>query len=84
MVKLRLARTGAKKHPCYRIVVSDARSPRDGRFIEQIGTYNPMQDPAGFTIKKDRLDYWMKVGAQASHSLQRLILLRGKQESLSS
>jgi small subunit ribosomal protein S16 len=83
MVKVRLARTGAKKYPCYRIVVADARCPRDGRFIEQIGTYDPMQDPVGFTIKNDRLEYWLGVGAQTSHSLQCLILKQSKEEDIS-
>lgn len=83
MVKLRLARAGAKKHPFYRVVVADARSPRNGRFIEQIGTYDPMTDPAGFNVKKDRLDYWLEVGAQASPSLKQLVLRQGKEEKTS-
>lgn len=83
MVKLRLARAGAKKHPFYRVVVSDARSPRDGRFIEQIGTYDPMKDPAGFDVKKDRLDYWLEVGAQPSPSLKQLVLKHRKEEKAS-
>ncbi len=76
MVKLRLARAGAKKWPFYRVVVSDARSPRDGRFIEQIGTYDPKTDPVNFTIKEERLQYWLGVGAKPSETLKRLINAR--------
>lgn len=74
MVKLRLARAGAKKRPFYRVVVTDSRSPRDGRFVEQIGTYDPKQDPAAFKVDQGRLEHWLKVGAQASDTLHRLIL----------
>ena len=74
MVKLRLARNGAKKRPCYRIVATDVRSPRDGRFIEQIGMYDPMSNPVGLQFKKERLDHWLSNGAQPSESVQRLIL----------
>jgi small subunit ribosomal protein S16 len=73
MVKLRLARAGAKKRPFYRVVVSDSRTPRDGRFIEQIGTYDPKQEPAEFKIKEDRLQYWLGVGARPTDTLKRLI-----------
>jgi small subunit ribosomal protein S16 len=79
MVKLRLARAGAKKHPFYRVVVADARSPRDGRFIEQVGIYNPMKDPAEFLLKQDRVDHWLGKGAQATESVRRLILKHRKQ-----
>jgi small subunit ribosomal protein S16 len=74
MVKLRLARAGAKKRPYYRVVVTNSRSPRDGRFIEQIGTYDPKENPGLFKINKERLGYWLGVGAQASVTLNRLIL----------
>lgn len=73
MVKLRLARAGAKKNPFYRIVVTDSRNARDGRFIEQIGHYDPKPDPVTFTIKYDRLEYWKSVGAQTSDTLGQLI-----------
>lgn len=73
MVKVRLARAGAKKHPFYRVVVSDARTPRDGRFIEQIGTYDPHQDPEAFNVKGDRLGYWLENGAKTTETVQRLI-----------
>ena len=62
-VKIRLARHGAKKKPFYRIVVADSESPRDGRFLENVGTYDPAYDPARITIKTDRVRYWMDQGA---------------------
>ena len=73
MVKIRLARHGAKKKPFYRIVVADERSPRDGRYIELIGTYNPLQNPAGVQIKKERLEKWLQNGAQPTDTVARLI-----------
>jgi small subunit ribosomal protein S16 len=83
MVRLRLARAGAKKRPYYHVVVSDVKSPRDGRFIEQIGSYDPMTTPKGFAIKQDRLDYWLSVGAQPSASLKQLVLKQLKEEKAS-
>jgi small subunit ribosomal protein S16 len=83
MVKLRLARAGAKKHPFYHVVVSDVRSSRDGRFIEQIGTYDPMTTPKGFAVNQDRLDYWLSVGAQPSASLKQLVLKHKKEDQAS-
>lgn len=74
MVKLRLARAGAKKNPFYRIVVTDSRNPRDGRFIEQVGTYDPMKDPSQFQLDMERVDYWLGVGAQTSESVKKLLL----------
>ncbi len=74
MVKVRLARAGAKKRPFYRVVVSNSRSPRDGRFIEQIGTYDPKANPAAFMIDAGRLQHWISVGAQTTDTLRRLIL----------
>jgi small subunit ribosomal protein S16 len=65
-VKIRLARFGAKKRPFYRIVIADARAPRDGRFIEKIGHYNPMLSENRVAVKVDRLKYWLSVGAQAT------------------
>ena len=78
MVKLRMARAGAKKRPFYRVVVTDSRSPRDGRFIEQIGTYDPNKDPAVLKIKEDRLAHWLGVGAKPSDTLRRLVLKQPK------
>ena len=82
MVKLRLARAGAKKHPFYRVVVADGRSPRDGRFIEQIGTYDPMKDPVQLEIENERLEHWLKVGAQATGPVRRLILKYRKEQQV--
>ena len=63
-VRIRLARHGAKKKPYYRIVAADIESPRDGRFLEMLGTYNPLQDPAEVNLKSDRIKYWMDKGAK--------------------
>jgi small subunit ribosomal protein S16 len=73
MVRIRLRRTGAKKKPSYRIVVSHSTSPRDGRFIEIIGYYHPRQDPALIVVKEDRLFHWLSMGAQPSDSVKRLL-----------
>jgi small subunit ribosomal protein S16 len=78
MVKIRLARHGAKKKPFYRIVVTDARSPRDGRFIEQIGYYDPTRNPAIVEIKREKLDRWLQHGAQPSDTVAQLIKIVGK------
>ena len=67
-VKIRLKRMGAKKAPFYRIVVSDSRSPRDGRFIEEIGTYNPLKDPGEIVVDKERAAYW--IGSERSRTTQ--------------
>lgn len=62
MVKIRLKRMGAKKRPFYRIVVADSRSPRDGKFIETVGTYDPRQTPSAVTLKEERIRYWLNSG----------------------
>ena len=72
-VTIRLQRFGAKKRPFYRFVAADRRAPRDGRFLEQLGTYDPMQDPAVINLKTDRVDYWVGVGAQPSDTVASLI-----------
>ncbi len=72
-VKIRLARHGAKKHPYYRIVVADSRKPRDGKFIEEIGRYNPCVHPNLIQIDQERLAYWQGVGAQPTDTVERLI-----------
>ena len=72
-VKIRLARAGAKKRPFYRIVATDGRSPRDGRFLEKLGTYNPTTDPSTVHLDQPRLEYWLGVGAQPSQTVQRLL-----------
>ncbi|MCB9746361.1 MAG: 30S ribosomal protein S16 [Alphaproteobacteria bacterium] len=73
MVRLRLTRMGAKKKPFYRVVAADQRAPRDGRFIEKLGTYDPMATPAEIKLDLDRVDYWLSVGAQPSDTVAKLI-----------
>jgi small subunit ribosomal protein S16 len=70
---IRLRRHGAKKKPFYRIVVADSRAPRDGRFVAQIGTYDPSFDPPKVTLVKDQTERWLKVGAQPSETVEKLI-----------
>ena len=77
MVKIRLTRTGAKKKPTYRIVVADEDFKRDGRFLENIGTYDPKVNPVKLTVKQDRLKYWMGQGAQASDTVRTLLKSQG-------
>jgi small subunit ribosomal protein S16 len=73
MLRIRLSRVGKKGRPAYRIVVAEAKSPRDGSYIEWIGTYDPMQDPPAINIKLDRAQYWLGIGAQASDPVKRII-----------
>ena len=73
MLRIRLARVGKKKKPSYRIVVAEAKSPRDGSYLEWIGTYDPMQNPPAITIKMDRAQHWLSLGAQASDPVQRIL-----------
>ena len=70
MVKIRLRRMGAKKAPFYRIVVADSRYPRDGRFIEEIGIYNPVANPAELKVDVDRAQAWIKTGAQPTETVR--------------
>jgi len=72
MVRIRLRRTGKKKQASYRIVVADSESPRDGRFIENIGFYNPRTDPPTIEVKAERAQYWLSQGAQPSDAVVRL------------
>ncbi len=72
-VKIRLTRHGSKKRPFYRIVVADSRSPRDGRFIEIVGHYNPTVNPPEVVLKNDRVSYWMSEGALPSDTVKQLI-----------
>jgi small subunit ribosomal protein S16 len=72
-VKIRLKRMGAKKAPFYRVVVADSRAPRDGRFIEEIGYYNPTTDPTTIKIDVEKAAKWMKNGAQPSDTVKRLL-----------
>ena len=82
MVRIRLRRVGAKKQPSYRVVVADSRSPRDGRFIERLGWYNPRTDPPSFKIEESRALYWLSVGAQPSDAVARLLKKMGTFEKL--
>lgn len=77
MVKIRLRRMGAKKAPFYRIVVADSRYPRDGRFIEEIGTYNPTTDPAELKVDVERAQAWIKTGAQPTETVKALLKKAG-------
>ena len=77
MVRIRLRRVGAKKAPTYRIVVADADAPRDGRFIESIGLYNPRTSPETVIVDESRALYWLKVGAQPTDSVLQLLTKRG-------
>ncbi|MDP9728465.1 30S ribosomal protein S16 [Alicyclobacillus tolerans] len=76
-VKIRLKRMGAKKAPFYRLVVAESRSPRDGRFIEEIGTYNPLKDPAEISINEERALHWLSTGAQPSDTVRHLLSKQG-------
>ena len=75
MVKIRLQREGAKKAPFYHIVVADSRSPRDGKIIEKIGTYNPMVEPSEIKLDKEKVAQWIKNGAKPTDTVKKLIEL---------
>lgn len=77
-VKIRLKRVGAKNAPAYRIVVTDSRSPRDGRFIEEIGSYDPKKGGVNYTLNLERAKYWVGVGAQPSETVESFIKHAGK------
>ncbi len=77
MVKIRLTRIGKKKAPFYRIIVADSRSPRDGRFIEEIGTYDPTKDPSVYTIDEEAAKKWLSNGAQPTAEVAKLLKLAG-------
>jgi small subunit ribosomal protein S16 len=76
-VKLRLTRVGSKKNPVYRIVAADSRSPRDGKFLEIVGRYNPQQEPSLIELKEDRIKDWLSKGAQPSATVQKLLKVKG-------
>ncbi len=76
-VKIRLRRMGAKKAPFYRVVVADSRYPRDGRFIEQVGTYNPMTEPATVEFEAEKVQKWISNGAQPTDTVKRLLKNKG-------
>ena len=73
MVRIRLRRTGSKKNASYRIVVADERSPRDGRFIEELGYYNPLSDPVELKVDVERANDWIKKGAQPTETVKSLL-----------
>lgn len=79
-VKIRLRRLGAKKTPFYRVVVADSRYPRDGRFIEELGTYNPMKDPAEINIDTEKAKAWIAKGAQPTETVRSLLKKSGVTE----
>ena len=76
-VRIRLTRKGTKKKPFYRIVAADIESPRDGRFLELLGTYDPMVEPAAVTLKEDRINYWLGEGAKPSTTVQSILKKQG-------
>ena len=76
-VKIRLARHGAKKKPFYRIVVADNESPRDGRYLENVGTYNPLKEPVEVSFKEERIRYWIGQGAIPSDTVKSLLRKEG-------
>ena len=76
-VRIRLRRMGAKKRPFYRLVVADGRAARDGRFIETLGYYNPCVEPAELKVNQERVQYWLKCGAQPSDTAQALLKKQG-------
>jgi small subunit ribosomal protein S16 len=77
-VRVRLTRVGSKKNPIWRVVVSDQRSPRDGRFIETIGHYNPQTEPSTISIDEDRLQHWLARGAQPTNTVKQLVRAQSK------
>jgi small subunit ribosomal protein S16 len=76
-VKLRLRRMGKKKQPIYKMVAADSRSPRDGKFLEAVGFYNPLTNPHTLDLKEDRIMYWLNVGAQPTHTVKSLLRQKG-------
>ena len=78
-VKVRLARAGTRHTPFFRIVVADERCPRDGAFLELVGTYDPAKKPEVVRMKKDRIDYWMSKGARPTQTVAELLRRHGKQ-----
>lgn len=76
-VKIRLARHGAKKRPFYRIVIADSESPRDGKFLENVGTYNPLTDPAEVSLKQERIKHWIDQGAIPTDTVKNLLKKQG-------
>ncbi len=80
MVKIRLKRIGAKKKPFYRIIVADSRSPRDGKFIEQVGTYDPKANPSIIDVDAEKVKKWLTDGAQPTETVKKLLKIAGVTE----
>ncbi|MBN1260618.1 MAG: 30S ribosomal protein S16 [Anaerolineae bacterium] len=80
MLRIRLRRVGRKKQPSYRIVVAESTSPRDGRFVEVVGFYNPRTEPETIEVKEDRVLHWLQVGAQPSDVVERLLVKNGTRD----
>jgi small subunit ribosomal protein S16 len=80
-VKLRLSRVGAKKNPFYRVVVTDSRNPRDGKFIEHVGIYDPNRDPVEIRFDMERIKHWLAVGARPSDTVSELLKVAEKAEA---
>ncbi|MGD9076320.1 MAG: 30S ribosomal protein S16 [Desulfobacteraceae bacterium] len=76
-VRIRLTRMGAKKKPFYRLVAANSEAPRDGKFLEILGSYDPMKDPAQITVHKEKVDYWLKKGARVSGSARAILKKQG-------
>lgn len=76
-VRIRLTRMGAKKRPYYRLVAANSEAPRDGKFLEILGSYDPMKDPAQITVHKEKVDYWLKKGARVSGSARAILKKKG-------
>ena len=76
-VRIRLTRMGAKKKPYYRLVAANSEAPRDGKFLEILGSYDPMKDPAQITVQKEKVDYWLKKGARVSGSARAILKKQG-------
>ncbi len=76
-VRIRLTRMGAKKKPYYRLVAANSEAPRDGKFLEILGSYDPMKDPAQITVHKEKVDYWLKKGARVSGSARAILKKQG-------
>lgn len=84
MLAIQLMRTGAKKRPSYRVVVKEKKSKRDGAYLENLGTYNPTRDPAEINLNMERVNYWIKNGAQPTETVSRLIKASAKREAATS
>ena len=83
MLRIRLRRTGKKKQPSYRIVVADARAPRDGKFVDQVGHYDPLTDPPTVVLAEEEIRNWLAHGAQPSDTVARLLQVKGVLEKAS-